>query len=166
MLMSEAQSFAVPFETVSTDQLKQIEQTLVFSITSTGIVHGLAGWFDVVFEGQDRQVCLTTSPSAERTHWYQIRFLFQHPLAVNAGQQIECRIQMTANEKRSYNLQLDCSLINSACSTGPWFYRLDEQQYFFPTVPSHDTFIYPDQYQLYPSCHSLEPEPSFIDRPE
>ena len=34
-----------------------------------GPVHGLAGWFDVAFEGSVERVVLSTAPDAIETHW-------------------------------------------------------------------------------------------------
>jgi len=76
-LMAAATEFPINFMTVSVKELQAFE--IPFRLTSnyTGIVHGIAGWFDVNFNGTDTHVCLTTSPFGPKTHWYQIRFLFK-----------------------------------------------------------------------------------------
>ena len=36
-------------------------------------VHGFALWFDVLFDGSQTPVFLSTGPHAPVTHWYQVR---------------------------------------------------------------------------------------------
>jgi len=44
--------------------------------------HGLVLWFDVDFYGRAK---LSTSPTAEQTHWYQTVLMFEEPCVMRAG---------------------------------------------------------------------------------
>ncbi len=53
------------------ENLKTFTIPFTWSFPYTGVVHGIAGWFDIDLAGFN----LSTAPSAERTHWQQVRFL-------------------------------------------------------------------------------------------
>ena len=44
-----------------------------FTIGSPCMLHGLAAWFDVHFDGSDKAVTLPTGPGKPGTHWYQTK---------------------------------------------------------------------------------------------
>lgn len=50
---------------------------------------------------------MTTSPYATPTHWQQVRFLFQEPLAINRGQKLSGYMHCEVNEFRSVLLLTD-----------------------------------------------------------
>lgn len=83
---------------------------LQFIAHSTGIIHGLAGWFDVSFQGSTLQRTLSTSPWHDTTHWYQVRFLFVNPIAINQGQRLSGSIAFQANNQRSHTISIDVVL--------------------------------------------------------
>jgi hypothetical protein len=56
--------------------------------TTTALMHGFAGWFDLDFCGSTETVHFSTAPECPGTHWYQCRLLFREPLAVNRGQTV------------------------------------------------------------------------------
>jgi histone-arginine methyltransferase CARM1 len=85
-------------------------------------VHGLAGWFDVDFNGTVFQGRLSTAPSAPATHWHQIRFLFEQPIAMNMGQEFTGKVTLTANSERSYNLTLEGELKGTGISVKQLFF--------------------------------------------
>jgi len=41
-------------------------------VHTAGSVHGLAFWFDVLFQGSNVPVWLSTAPQEPLTHWYQV----------------------------------------------------------------------------------------------
>ena len=115
---SETSKFDIDFRTVEVDELKEITIPLQWKIKYTGIVHGLAGWFDCAFINpaspknssssvdsldENDRIILDTHPGLPMTHWQQIRFLLQDPLAVNAGDVIRGFFKMRVNEMRSYD---------------------------------------------------------------
>ncbi|KAE8076758.1 hypothetical protein FH972_015385 [Carpinus fangiana] len=79
-------------------------------ISSVGArVHGLACWFDVLFNGSTVQRWLTTAPGAPTTHWYQLRCVLSQPIYVMAGQEITGRLHMIAHNAQSYTIYLTLS---------------------------------------------------------
>ena len=102
-------------------------------------VHGLACWFDVLFNGRYLQIFnlyltavfkfslfkismkghfslyssvqrwLTTAPGQPTTHWYQLRCVLSQPLYVVAGQEITGQLRMVAHNAQSYTLYLTLS---------------------------------------------------------
>ena len=71
------------------------------------ILHGIAGWFDVSFDGSQSKVVLSTGPHAPGTHWYQCRLLLPQPIAVNAGQSVSGVLNFKANEHYSYDIEME-----------------------------------------------------------
>ena len=55
---------------------------MLLCMNSSGMVHGLAFWFDVAFIGSGATVWLSTAPTEALTHWYQVRCLLQNPVLV------------------------------------------------------------------------------------
>jgi len=109
-LLSSPHVVPFDFHTVKAEDLERIQIPFTFSVSSPTLVHGLAGWFDVLFEGADNHVGFSTAPWCTPTHWYQIRFLLTRPLAVNPGQTLEGRLVMTANEFQSYHVRFDMKI--------------------------------------------------------
>jgi histone-arginine methyltransferase CARM1 len=148
ILMAAAAEKRFDFLTVSISSLQEFIIPLVFDIFYTGIIHGIAGWFDVTFNGTDTRSFLSTSPHGPATHWQQIRFLFLKPIAVNVGQRITGTAYFYANNKRSYNIYVHCKLEGTNIITEQK-YKLDEQQYHF--AANSDIQQIPQQFNLYPA---------------
>ena len=104
----EAIKYAIDFNTVTISELKNIEIVIDMQARYTGIMHGIAGWFDVAFPMVDEasDSILSTSPWHPRTHWHQIRFPFLRPIAVNKGDRVWGGFVMLANDQRSYDIHL------------------------------------------------------------
>jgi histone-arginine methyltransferase CARM1 len=113
--------FDVDFSTVTVEELLDMTIPFDFIANYTGIMHGVAGWFDLGFAPPpyDKQndpsdlnvpsttLEMSTGPHAERTHWQQVRFLFREPLAVNANQNIRGFMRCIVNEMRSYTIYVE-----------------------------------------------------------
>ncbi|PWN49524.1 S-adenosyl-L-methionine-dependent methyltransferase [Violaceomyces palustris] len=87
-----------------------------------------------------RPYYMTTSPYAAPTHWQQVRFLLDRPIAVNRGQKVVGTIHCKVNEFRSYDLEAELKVIRSdgredelLKSRHEW--RLDRQIYSWTTAP-------------------------------
>ncbi|CAF1112249.1 unnamed protein product [Adineta ricciae] len=98
--------FTVNFLTAAEEDLYEMNIPLSFELTTTAVVHGLAFWFDVSFDGTTSQIWLSTAPTQPLTHWYQVRCLFVKPLTVNQGQTISGHAILKANRKQSYDVEL------------------------------------------------------------
>merc|ERR1719346_406971 len=92
----------------------------------------MAGWFDAVFEGTNSCVLLSTAPWCPGTHWYQIRFMVETPLAVNAGQHIEGTLVMEANNLQSYYVKLFMQIKGTnICTEAPCIDLKDPEYRFY-----------------------------------
>ncbi|KAH9765812.1 putative histone-arginine methyltransferase 1.4 [Citrus sinensis] len=115
------------------ENLYEIDIPLKF-ISSVGTrVHGLACWFDVLFDGSTVQRWLTTAPGAPTTHWYQLRCVLSQPLYVMAGQEITGQLRMIAHSAQSYTIYLTLSggiLQTSSCKLDlkEPYYRMSQPQ--------------------------------------
>ncbi len=103
----------IDFAADTPESLHLLDMPFSFVVSKTGLCHGLAAWFDVVFPGTASRVTLNTGPWNAGTHWYQCRLLLREPLAVNAGQKLEGRLRCVANERYSYNLTLTMGVAGS-----------------------------------------------------
>eukprot|EP01053_Blabericola_migrator_P013229 Blabericola_migrator_1__13228@NODE_917_length_6065_cov_346_982161_g638_i0_p5_GENE_NODE_917_length_6065_cov_346_982161_g638_i0NODE_917_length_6065_cov_346_982161_g638_i0_p5_ORF_typecomplete_len137_score4_02PRMT5_C/PF17286_2/7_3e06_NODE_917_length_6065_cov_346_982161_g638_i048085218 len=83
-----------------------MEFPIAVTITNATLIHGVAGWFQVHFDGSETKVTLSTGPWSPPTHWHQLRFMIKTPLAVNPGQQVIGSLSMVAHQQQSYNLKI------------------------------------------------------------
>ncbi|KAI8002832.1 putative histone-arginine methyltransferase 1.4 [Camellia lanceoleosa] len=90
---------------VTEEELYEIDVPLEFE-APVGRIHGLACWFDVLFDGSTVQRWLSTAPGAPTTHWYQLRCVLTQPLYVMPGQEITSRLHMIAHNAQSYSINL------------------------------------------------------------
>ncbi|PIA18298.1 S-adenosyl-L-methionine-dependent methyltransferase [Coemansia reversa NRRL 1564] len=130
-LMGESVQHEIDFHTIQMAELKKFSVPIEWNIKYTGLMHGIASWFDLAFippasalrpGTTPSATFLSTSPRLPVTHWHQARLLLKQPLAVNAGQVVRGFINMKANSHRSYDIsaQLIClELEESAAVTTP-----------------------------------------------
>ena len=81
-----------------------LEIPLEFHSLQSGLVHGLAFWFDVAFFGSSSTVWLSTAPTEPLTHWYQVRCLLETPLFVKQGQLLTGTVLLIANKRLDFLL--------------------------------------------------------------
>jgi len=132
-LVSQAHITRFDFATITVESLHKIDIPFDFEIHQPCLVHGMAGWFDAIFEGSNSCVWLSTAPGCPGTHWYQIRFLLETPLAVNAGQHIEGTLSMEANNLQSYYVRLHCRIQGTNISSEAPCIDLKDPEYRFYT---------------------------------
>ncbi|KAI3469390.1 hypothetical protein Pfo_026053 [Paulownia fortunei] len=109
LLVAPAISHVLDFTSAKEEELYEIDIPLKF-VSSVGTrVHGLACWFDVLFNGSTVQRWLSTAPGAPTTHWYQLRCVLSQPIYVMPGQEITGRLHMVAHKAQSYTLYLTLS---------------------------------------------------------
>jgi histone-arginine methyltransferase CARM1 len=125
----------ISFERDPVSALLEVSMDLGLQMEFTGVLHGIAGWFDVEFgEEMERGVSLlSTAPDLPRTHWQQVRFFFREPIAVNRGQRLCGLFRMQVNDQRSYNVAIRGRLLSEEnVDFGLGFdyeYGLHDQQY-------------------------------------
>ncbi|KAK2991981.1 hypothetical protein RJ640_014842 [Escallonia rubra] len=109
LLVAPAISHVINFSSVKEEDLYEIDIPLKF-ISSVGTrIHGLACWFDVLFNGSTVPRWLTTAPGAPTTHWYQLRCVLSQPIYVMPGQEITGQLHMIAHNAQSYTIHLTMS---------------------------------------------------------
>lgn len=109
LLVAPAICHVIDFASVKEEQLYEIDIPLKFTAAVGTRIHGLACWFDVLFNGSSVQRWLTTAPGSPTTHWYQLRCVLSQPIYVMAGQDITGCLRMVAHNAQSYTLYLTLS---------------------------------------------------------
>ncbi|KAG9444564.1 hypothetical protein H6P81_015904 [Aristolochia fimbriata] len=109
LLVAPAITHTLDFKTLKEEELYEFDIPLSFKAAVGTRVHGLACWFDVLFDGSSVQRWLSTAPGAPTTHWYQLRCVLSQPLYVMAGQEITGRLHMVAHHAQSYTMYLTLS---------------------------------------------------------
>lgn len=135
-LVAKHHSVRFDFATISIESLQKIDMPFNFEINQPCLVHGIAGWFDAIFEGSTTTVTLSTAPWCPGTHWYQIRFLLETPLAVNAGQRLEGYVRMEANHLQSYYVEVFCKIAGTNISSQAPKIDLKDPEYRFYSSPN------------------------------
>lgn len=139
-LVAPATSHVINFSTIKEEELYEIDIPLRFTSSISTRIHGLACWFDVLFNGSTVQRWLTTAPGAPTTHWYQLRCVLSQPLYVMPGQVITGRLHLVAHKAQSYTIYLTLSALVGdvlQSSTGKLdlkepYYRMSQPQ-TYPT---------------------------------
>lgn len=142
-LMSTAVEKKFDFTNVDVDELKDIKIPFEFVLQYTGVIHGIAGWFNVTFPSG---LVLETGPDHQRTHWQQCRFFFLKPIGVNSGQVFRGELRMIANEERSYNVMIKGQVNGIEIDD---MFALNEQQYFNLSPVQYPTDSSSEYYNLY-----------------
>ncbi|KZV25602.1 putative histone-arginine methyltransferase 1.4, partial [Dorcoceras hygrometricum] len=109
LLVALAVSHEINFKSSKEEDLYEIDIPLSFIASIGTRIHGLACWFDVLFDGSTVQRWLTTAPGAPTTHWYQLRCVLSQPIYVMPGQEITGRLHMVAHKAQSYTINLTVS---------------------------------------------------------
>jgi type I protein arginine methyltransferase len=135
-LVSKCLETRFDFTTITVESLHTIEIPFDFEIHQPCLVHGMAGWFDAYFEGSNSTVLLSTAPWCPGTHWYQIRFLLETPLAVNAGQRIEGTLKMEANNVQSYYVRVHMRIKGTDIFSDALCIDLKDPEYRFYSSPN------------------------------
>ncbi|XP_044877957.1 histone-arginine methyltransferase CARM1-like isoform X3 [Mauremys mutica] len=106
ILMARTVKYTVNFTEAEEEDLHRVEIPFVFQMMQSGLIHGLAFWFDVAFVGSLVTVWLSTAPTEPLTHWYQVRCLLQTPLFAKEGETLSGKVLFVANKRQSYDIQI------------------------------------------------------------
>ncbi|KAJ1964360.1 hypothetical protein GGI12_001473 [Dipsacomyces acuminosporus] len=189
-LMGDSVPYEVDFHTVTINELKEFTIPVEWQIKYTGLMHGVAGWFDLAFVPPTSSIhpgtaphasYMSTSPSSPATHWQQVRLLLKQPLAVNAGQTICGFIHMRVNDQRSYDITANLialddnetvnifnqSAIRSIVASNPsrsrtalWYLHEQVYNYSYTGEPADPSAARPEANSLYLPVDSLLAESS------
>ncbi|XP_069623232.1 histone-arginine methyltransferase CARM1 isoform X4 [Ranitomeya imitator] len=132
ILMAKSVKYTVNFLDAKETDLHRIEIPFSFHMMHSGLVHGLAFWFDVAFIGSIMTVWLSTAPTEPLTHWYQVRCLLQSPLFTKAGDTLSGTVMLIANKRQSY----DISIVAQVDQTGSKSSNLLDLKNPFFSTPS------------------------------
>lgn len=158
-LVSKCQTKRFDFTTISVESLHRIELPFDFEISQPCLIHGIAGWFDAIFEGSNSTVVLSTAPWCPGTHWYQIRFLVETPLAVNAGQHVEGTLVMEANNLQSYYVKLVMRIKGTdICSEAPCIDLKDPEYRFYSSA---NAYCPPGTPSAFPQAQAAAAQPNY-----
>jgi histone-arginine methyltransferase CARM1 len=103
MLMAGPTVANFDFRTMPLSALAEVVIPFEFVLAHPGLIHGVAGWFDVSFVGTSETVLLTTAPDAPRTHWAPMRMVFKEPIETRIGQKLSGKLVLRANKESSYS---------------------------------------------------------------
>jgi hypothetical protein len=71
-------------------------------------LHGVACWFDVLFNGTTSQRWLSTAPGLPTTHWFQLRCCLQQPLVVlTPNTKLSGSMRLVAHARQSYDVHVE-----------------------------------------------------------
>lgn len=79
-------------------------------LSRDGVIDGLCGWFDLIFQGAGTGPApvLSTSPDAPDTVWAQCRFMLDRPMAVKAAARLTAVCALRVDKAReSYTLRIE-----------------------------------------------------------
>ncbi|KAH9499933.1 Histone-arginine methyltransferase carm1 [Bulinus truncatus] len=126
--LAKSNKYVIDFQSADETDLHFMEIPLTFTVMQSGMVHGLAFWFDCGFLGSDYSVWLSTAPTEPLTHWYQVRCLIQTPILVKQGQSLTGIVRLTSNTRQSYDVDIELNIpgttnksVNSLDLKNPFF---------------------------------------------
>lgn len=107
---------------VRTVDIRNIDVTVELKALKDGIVQCFVVWFEVSFPCDfprvktpgssictDRRVVLSTSPESPQTHWKQSLLMFERPIPIFDGLELECKVKMkqTITSSRQYAISVE-----------------------------------------------------------
>ncbi|TNN29402.1 Histone-arginine methyltransferase CARM1 [Liparis tanakae] len=134
--MARSVRHRIDFMEAKEEDLHRMEIPFVFPLLQSGLVHGLAFWFDVAYLGSRATVWLSTAPSEPLTRWSQIRCLLQTPLFAKRGQTLSGTVLLEANDRQSYDIIITATVDQSGFRSGNVldlkdpFFRWEKQEAF------------------------------------
>ncbi|XP_029303299.1 histone-arginine methyltransferase CARM1 [Cottoperca gobio] len=118
VLMARSVKHCINFMEAKAEDLHRIEIPFVFTLQQSGLVHGLAFWFDVAYLGSKSTVWLSTAPTEPLTRWYQVRCLLQTPLFAKLGQTLSGTVLLAVNNRQSYDIHISATVDQSGFTSG------------------------------------------------
>ncbi|GMH39299.1 hypothetical protein BSKO_07197 [Bryopsis sp. KO-2023] len=106
LLVSAPVMKVVDFSTVREEELYDIEIPLKLTVVRPCMIHGIACWFDIFFDGSTRGEWLSTAPGHPATHWFQLRCVMQKPLWATGGCQVVGKMRLVAHARQSYDVHV------------------------------------------------------------
>ncbi|KAL8269573.1 hypothetical protein Esti_006490 [Eimeria stiedai] len=158
-LVAEAQCKEFDFASVQVEQLHEIHLSFTFEVTAPCVIHGVATWFTVEFEGSDFCVGFSTGPEGAPTHWFQLRLLMRPAIAANGGQKVKAELVMKATQQQSYKIDGQMQLLDTPFSSSCKDVDLKDPDYRYCTNPTQSYCplqVPGDAFWSYPSPAKVE----------
>lgn len=118
ILMARSVKHRINLMETTPEDLHRVEIPFTFTLQQSGLVHGLAFWFDVAYHGSKATVWLSTAPSEPLTRLYQVRCLLQTPLFAKLGQTLSGTVLLAANNRQSYDIHITATIDQSGFTSG------------------------------------------------
>ncbi|XP_069031339.1 histone-arginine methyltransferase CARM1-like [Embiotoca jacksoni] len=118
VLMAKSVKHCINFMEAKEEDLLRMEIPFVFPLLQTGLVHGLAFWFDVAFQGSTSTMWFSTAPSEPLTRWSQVRCLLHTPLFGKLGQTLSGTVLLAANSRQSYDIHITATVDQTGFRSG------------------------------------------------
>jgi len=115
----------IDFNKVQKPEELYLEETVSFVLDRSGILHGLAGWFDIHLS---KNVLLSTSPASSITHWEQTFFPIEKSIEVAKGDAVKVEIIATPWQEDivySWNVQVGKNSFSHSTLQVPSFSKKD-----------------------------------------
>lgn len=107
VLVSNCVTKTFDFQTVTEAELQDIVIPLSLQVAAPCTVHGVASWFDVLFDGSQTQRWLSTAPGLPITHWFQLRCLMDQPVVMaEPGATVSGELRLIAHNRQSYDVHV------------------------------------------------------------
>jgi histone-arginine methyltransferase CARM1 len=107
VLISNTAAHTFDFSTCTDTELQDFTIPLSLQVAAPCTVHGIASWFDVLFDGSTVQRYLSTSPGLPVTHWFQLRCILENPIVVyRPGDTVSGELRLVAHSRQSYDVHL------------------------------------------------------------
>ncbi|ESN90760.1 hypothetical protein HELRODRAFT_108777 [Helobdella robusta] len=105
--LAPSHKHTVDFLASEESDLHDVDIPVRFKVQQSGMVHGLAFWFDVAFNGSQSVIWLSTGPTQPLTHWYQVRCLLLQPIFARQDQILAGRVHLKSNMRQSYDVDIE-----------------------------------------------------------
>jgi type I protein arginine methyltransferase len=107
VLVSNTAAKTFDFSTCTETELQDFTIPLSLQVAAPCTVHGIASWFDVLFDGSTVQRYLSTSPGLPVTHWFQLRCVLETPITVyKPGDTVSGELRLVAHSRQSYDVHV------------------------------------------------------------
>eukprot|EP00955_Chlamydomonas_euryale_P050654 354622-Chlamydomonas_euryale.AAC.7 len=73
------------------------------------VIHGVACWFDVFFNGSKNGIWLSTAPGLPTTHWFQLRCVLKAPIQTFGPCSLTGTLRLVAHNHQSYTVFVELS---------------------------------------------------------